>query len=222
MKNLFFVSVACSIFSGTSLTASAQKSFNFIDGVELTPKTEVPLSATSAPVRSAATLEMLATARDRTPAETEMCTSLQFKYAQILNREVESLTNTTLLSFIDEWYGTRYRFGGSTKKGIDCSSLTSQLMKTVYSIDLPRTAREQYAACTKITEEEMTEGDLVFFNTRGGVSHVGFFLGDGYFVHASSSNGVTISHLDDPYYRHRFIGAGRVNPAAIDYSKILL
>lgn len=222
MKNLFFVSVAFSIFSGTSLTATAQKSFNFIDGIDLATEAGSLVFATSAPVHFTSNSGVLATADERMPMENELCTSLQFKYAFILNREVESLTNISLYNFIDKWYGTRYRYGGTTKKGIDCSSLTGQMMKAVYSIDLPRTARKQYAACTKISGEEMTEGDLVFFNTRGGVSHVGLFLGDGYFVHASSSNGVIISHLDDAYFKHRFIGAGRINPVSIDYTKVLL
>lgn len=222
MKNLFFVSVAFSIFSGTSLTATAQKSLNFIDGIDLAFEAGAgaPVFATSAPVHFTSNTGVLATADERMPTENELCTPLQFKYALILDREVETLTNLALYNFIDKWYGTRYRYGGTTKKGIDCSSLTSQLMKAVYSIDLPRTARDQYAACTKISRQEMTEGDLVFFNTRGGVSHVGLLLGDGYFVHASSRSGVTISHMDDTYYKHRFINAGRINPLSIDFTLI--
>lgn len=222
MKYLFFISVACSILSGTSLTASAQKSLSFTNSVEFSGEKEPELSATSAPIHLHNNSQLSTTAKEKILLATEMCTALQFKYAFLLNREVEKLTNFVLYNFIDAWYGTRYRYGGTSKKGIDCSSLTGKLIKAVYAIDLPRTAREQYAACTKIASDEMSEGDLVFFNTRGGVSHVGFFLGEGYFVHASSSNGVTISNMEDPYYKHRFVGAGRVNPVGIDYNRIFL
>jgi len=139
----------------------------------------------------------------------EVCSSIQLKYAQILNREVETLTNTSLLSFIDEWWGTKYRFGGTTKKGVDCSSFSGMLMGTVFGFSLPRTAREQYAKCVKLVKDQLTEGDLVFFNTRGGVSHVGVYLGEGKFVHSSSSKGVSVNNLEDSYWKNRFIAGGR-------------
>ena len=77
--------------------------------------------------------------------------------------------------------------GGTTKKGIDCSALTSSLLLAVYGFDIPRTARQQYDATEHIDKDELKEGDLVFFNTHGGVSHVGVYLENDYFVHASSS-----------------------------------
>jgi lipoprotein Spr len=83
-------------------------------------------------------------------------------------------------------------------------------MSSIFEVFLQRTARVQSAATNRVRVEEMMEGDLVFFNTRGGVSHVGLYLGDGYFVHASSSQGVAISNLADSYYHKRFIGGGRV------------
>jgi lipoprotein Spr len=71
-------------------------------------------------------------------------------------------------------------------------------------------AKDQYAASKKLERAEMKEGDLVFFNTRGGVSHVGVYLTNGYFVHSSTKYGVIISNLNEGYYKQRFIGAGRV------------
>lgn len=145
----------------------------------------------------------------------EQCRSLQFKYALLMDRNVESVSNHSLYRFIDDWWGTRYRYGGHTRKGIDCSAFSGRLYADVFGRDLPRTSREQFQACRRIDMENMAEGDLVFFNTRGGVSHVGVYLGDGYFVHSSTNDGVKISRLDEDYYRARFIAAGRLEPASL-------
>ncbi len=140
----------------------------------------------------------------------EKCSPLQFKYATMLDREVESISNINLYNYIDEWWDTRYRYGGSTKSGIDCSAFAGQLIQSVYNLEIPRTAREQYQFCDKVAIEELQEGDLVFFNTRGGVSHVGVYLGDHYFVHSSTSSGVTISSLTEVYYAQKFICGGKI------------
>jgi|SRR6218665_64693 len=148
-------------------------------------------------------------------AVVEKASSLQLKYAILLDTEVENLDGNQLLGHVDEWYGTRYRLGGTTKAGIDCSAFVQAVYVSAFALTLPRTAKEQYKASRIISSTELKEGDLVFFNTRGGVSHVGIYLQNNKFIHASTSQGVTVSDMFDPYYMRRYIGAGRIEkPAA--------
>lgn len=143
---------------------------------------------------------------------------LQFKYSIMLNVAVEELTNYRLLEFIEEWYGTRYVYGGSTKRGIDCSAFSGTLQATVFGRTLPRIAQDQFLYSERISRTRLREGDLVFFNTIGGISHVGVYLKNNKFIHASSSHGVMISDLNDAYYSKRFIAAGRVRASAVTAS----
>lgn len=191
----------------------AQPSLKFIDGIEINTEAAVSYTTVS-PAReinnTTASKKYSSQAFSVAKLATEACKSLQFKYAQLLDTEIEALNNFALFQFIDEWWNIAYRYGGTNKKGIDCSALTGLLLSSVYAVALPRTAREQYAASQKITRGELAEGDLVFFNTRGGVSHVGVYLCNDYFVHASVANGVTISSLNETYYNKKYIGAGRM------------
>ncbi len=216
MKNFLFVSVALSVFTVTSV--SAQKKSGFLADMNL--KADAIAYAVSPQTISYKAASLVNFSKKYIAPvvniATEFCSPLQFKYAQLLNREVEMVSDLSLFSFIDEWWATKYRYGGTGKSGIDCSAFTGKLFSTVFGITMPRTAREQYAACTKLRQDEMLEGDLVFFNTRGGVSHVGVYLGDGYFVHSSCSHGVTISSLTEAYYSKKFIAGGR--PVSEDYA----
>lgn len=141
----------------------------------------------------------------------ENASSVELKYAVLMNTEVESLPAKALLENVDEWYGVRYRSGGNNKNGVDCSGFTVAVYLAVYGIALPRVSRDQYRISRKISSTELQEGDLVFFNTRGsGVSHVGVYLGNNKFIHASVSRGVMVSGLFEPYFIQRYIGAGRI------------
>lgn len=200
-----------SIFLLAFETKSNAQPLKFINGIELESDilefsrsipepVAAPVTIKKVPNRLSASLSLA----------TEACKNLQFKYSQLMDLEIEGISNFMMFGFIDEWLHTRYRYGGTTKKGIDCSALTGLLFGAVYGFTLPRTAREQYKVSERVTKENLQEGDLVFFNTRGGVSHVGVYLANDRFVHASSSQGVTISDLNDHYYANRYIGAGRV------------
>ena len=141
----------------------------------------------------------------------EMFYDLQFKYAILLDIPVEQMMDHEFIRFMEHWYGTHYRMGGTDTTGIDCSGFAIQYMRYFHQIDLPRTSREQYAQTTRISKTELQEGDLVFFRTgrKKVISHVGVYLRNNKFAHASTSNGVMISDLDEPYYSSRYAGAGR-------------
>jgi hypothetical protein len=143
---------------------------------------------------------------------------LQFKYSIMLDVPVEELTNYRLLEFMEEWYGTPYVYGGSTRRGIDCSAFSGTLQATVFGRTLPRVALDQFLYSERISKGRLKEGDLVFFNTRGGISHVGVYLGNNKFVHASSSHGVMISDLNESYYSKKFIAAGRLRSVGVTAS----
>ena len=146
----------------------------------------------------------------------DVALSLPNKYANLLGVAPTELTNTLLLSQMEKWYGTQYCFGGSTDSCIDCSSFTQVILRDVYNVKIPRNAQQQFDACTKIEVENLKEGDLVFFNTVSAsmiITHVGVFVCNNKFVHASTSKGVTISDLSEKYFAKAFRGAGRfINP----------
>jgi hypothetical protein len=142
---------------------------------------------------------------------------LQLKYAIVFDATVERLTNLAMLRSIDKWWGTRYCLGGNSESCVDCSAFTMAIMKDVYSLSLPRTAQEQYNASTRIETEELKEGDLVFFYTSGRrISHVGIYIMNNKFVHAAASQGVSVSDLNDTYWKARYRGAGRIVSAKND------
>jgi len=138
--------------------------------------------------------------------------SLPNKYANLLGVAPTSLTNLQLLAQMEKWFGTQYCFGGSTDSCIDCSSFTQVMLRDVYNVKIPRTSQQQFDASTKIEKENLKEGDLVFFNTVSAsmvITHVGFYVCNNKFVHASTSKGVTINDLSEKYYAKAFRGAGR-------------
>jgi cell wall-associated NlpC family hydrolase len=138
--------------------------------------------------------------------------SILNKYAGLLGIMPKNITNTCLYEFIEKWYGANYRLGGTDTTGIDCSAFAQRLYNEIYGIDLDRTAKEQFSSCRRLKHPaEAKEGDLVFFHVHSRhISHVGIYLANDYFVHASSSQGVVISSLKDQYWHKFFAGCGRV------------
>ena len=119
--------------------------------------------------------------------------------------------NQQLYEAINSWLGVPYKYGGTDHNGIDCSAFVGTIYKQVYGVKLNRTANDMLKNVTPIGKSQLQEGDIVFFkNSKGKVSHVGIYLKDGLFAHASTSNGVSVSRLDNAYWEKHFYKGGRV------------
>ena len=227
-KHILFAATIIFLCAGASLPAQAQKKkhgssagakkdVKFLDDINIQassdqknafgPKTVFPETLISEKKQVASR------SSSGSSSSIENVNDLQLKYAILLDVEVEHVLSMNLFKIIDDWFGTRYKLGGATKDGIDCSALMQIFFTGFYCIALPRTAREQYDFSRRISRAELKEGDLVFFNTIGGVSHVGMYLQNNKFVHASK-NGVTISDLYEDYWLKHFVGAGRIEQQA--------
>ncbi len=139
-------------------------------------------------------------------------TLLYDKYAKILGVSSGELSNFNLYKFVDKWYGTNYRLGGFSEQGVDCSGFTKLLYQEVYGIELTRTSVEQHKnANREKSHNNAKEGDLVFFRQRSKrINHVGVYLGNSFFIHASTSHGVMISSLTETHWSKSFAGIGKI------------
>lgn len=129
-----------------------------------------------------------------------------------LGMDIDLRDNHKLYVASSEWIGTPYRAGGDSKRGTDCSGLTSQLYRSVYRIRLSRSTNGQLGEVRKISRSVLREGDLVFFtgrNSRKKAGHVGIYLKDGKFIHVSSQ-GVIVSSLTEKYYKEHWLCGGRI------------
>jgi cell wall-associated NlpC family hydrolase len=226
VKNLFiFCCIFLAISCGSSRSASSSQSgadsrnkpssFEFIENISTQPTTQ-GLYANSRSEALVVKNHPYTSSPDYSNS-IETYSPLRFKYAILTDASVEEISNINLrlLTFIEDWYGTRYHYGGNTKEGIDCSGFASTLMGTVYNVgNLPRSSQDQYDATSRVPVGELKEGDLVFFHTQKNekhneVTHVGVYLLNHKFIHASIS-GVMISDLSEGYYFHHYVGGGRV------------
>ena len=204
---------SCKSFKNTSATssssASQKKQSNnsvFLDNVSVTPGADRTSVLNTSPSQPSYTAKNAAKNFDIESAQ-----EVQFKYATMLDVPVEELTNIPLLEDIENWWGTKYCMGGSTQSCIDCSAFTQTIKHDIYAIQLPRTAEEQFNMAAPINYTDLKEGDLVFFQTTGRtISHVGVYLTNNKFAHASTSGGVMISDLNEDYWKKRLRAAGRV------------
>jgi len=127
-------------------------------------------------------------------------------------RKNRDITIRKFLNHIKSYLGTPYKFGDDSRFRMDCSGFVSTIFRESFDIELPHNAYQIYQRCQKVSNDELNLGDLVFFRTTNNhnINHVGIYLVDSYFAHASVSYGVIISELTENYYRLRYAGAGRI------------
>ena len=122
---------------------------------------------------------------------------------------------TRLLRVIDGYLGIPYKWGGTTREGMDCSAFTRAIIREAYGIELPRTSKQMFQVGKQVlTRSRLKPGDLVFFKdtySGPGISHVGVYVGDSRFAHASSSKGGVITPLDNTYFKKRYAGGRRID-----------
>jgi cell wall-associated NlpC family hydrolase len=137
-------------------------------------------------------------------------TAIKKKYAEELGVSDNNLINGALYEFIDDWIGVPYKYAGNDKNGVDCSGFVNALYKAVFNKQLSRSATDIVKECNIIEKDKLQEGDLVFFDISAKNSHVGVYLVNNKFIHASTSKGVIISDLTQAYYVKYWGRAGRL------------
>ncbi|MDF0533466.1 C40 family peptidase [Shewanella yunxiaonensis] len=124
----------------------------------------------------------------------------------------KSLTPSDFKTVLQQWQGVPYRLGGDSHKGIDCSGFVSVTYQQLLDMSLPRTVEEQAELGFAVTRAQLRSGDLLFFKTGRLRRHVGIYLGNGEFMHASTSQGVTISSINNEYWHRHYWQARRLVP----------
>lgn len=138
---------------------------------------------------------------------TKAATPTQIAKQQQLQTQSKNSDASKVLSAYRQWAGTRYRLGGSSRAGIDCSAFVKATMSSAFNIHLPRSTSEQKHVGRSISKSDLRPGDLVFFRKN---HHVGVYIGGGKFVHASSSRGVITSSLSENYWARTYTQSRRV------------
>jgi len=129
------------------------------------------------------------------------------RYNRSQNNHEADILNTVS----HKWLNTPYKYGGTSRKGIDCSGLTRNIYKEAFHYKLPRTSQEQYKQGQLVRINWIKSGDLIFFkkDRHSGLDHVGIYLGNEKFIHATTKRGVVISELNSSYYKSRIVGIRR-------------
>lgn len=183
---------------------------------EIQIATEIPSQPSESQTVSSVPQSTPATAPSNTQAPRPRSTTPQVSRGQSTSTPTKSVSSSNtskanaIISIAKKYIGVKYVWGGTTPSGFDCSGYT-QYVFAQQGISLPRVSRDQYARGTAVSFENLRAGDLVFFSLDGDkvIDHVGIFIGDGQFINASSSKGVTIYPMSS-YWKSHYIGAKRV------------
>lgn len=134
------------------------------------------------------------------------------KYSEILGVELDRKCNQALIQEVADWLGTRYKAGGNTKAGTDCSGFVSSVYQKVYGKSINRSSGDIYKQIREVSKSQLKEGDILFFKIKSShINHVGLYLNQNKFIHSSTSKGVIVNSLDEEYYSKYFFAAGRLN-----------
>ncbi|MCL1064955.1 NlpC/P60 family protein [Shewanella benthica] len=136
--------------------------------------------------------------------ETDTSTNVAANQAKTTGLTKQQVFEQKLMAFHREWKGTPYRYGGMSKRGVDCSAFVYLAYKDILGRKLPRTTAEQKNLGHKVSKRDLKTGDLVFFKTGWSTRHVGIYLSDSKFLHASTSQGVMISTLNNSYWQRKY------------------
>lgn len=136
--------------------------------------------------------------------------SLQASQDEFENMVRNLDVKSRLMDQYASWKGVRYRLGGDTRRGIDCSAFVQRTFREQFGLELPRSTSEQQEMGHSINRKQLRTGDLVLFRAGSTGRHVGIYIGNNQFVHASTSSGVTISSMNEPYWNKRYNEARRV------------
>jgi probable lipoprotein NlpC len=132
-------------------------------------------------------------------------------YSQKLGVKLTGNENLDLLKSLSSWKGTPYKYGGYTKKGTDCSGFVTSVYKEVYGKQLQRSSKDMVEDVKWVSKRELKAGDILFFKINGKkISHVGIYIADNKFIHASTKSGVVVNDLAQEYYAETFYKGGRV------------
>ena len=149
--------------------------------------------------------------------ETKM-TELRQRHAKVMasgsaHERKKVAVERKLLTSYSKWRGTKYAWGGDSKKGIDCSALTRRVYREAFNKELPRVSQQQIKKGTRVSAKNLKSGDIVYFRPDNRVSHTAVYVGNSLFINASSSKGVVMSSLKSPYWRKYFKYGVRVHNA---------
>ncbi|HEF8773780.1 TPA: bifunctional murein DD-endopeptidase/murein LD-carboxypeptidase [Providencia stuartii] len=175
----------------------------------------IPAIAIAVTLSACTTPNSSKNAQRTTHSESRMLNNSSDSLAMASQDEFEQLvqsvdTKSKIMDQYANWKGVSYRLGGTTKSGVDCSSFVQRTFIEQFGVALPRTTSEQESSGKSVSRNSLKAGDLVLFKTGRRMKHVGIYIGDNKFVHASTSSGVIVSEMTNEYWNKRYYAGRRI------------